>query len=216
MQQNDELFSALLDGEIASEEIDALLDSLEHDPGAADATTRWNCIGTAMRGQGRMPAHGSLLDGVRAAIAEQPISAGVADIAEARARRIQRRRWALPATGVAAAASIAMAAFLMPAMFQTTTSTTGPEAVQPIAGAQVLARSEGASPEAGAGAAQAGAASSQLQQARAFQPAGDREEVLNTYYIEYAGYRTAQGIGGPLGYARYAAHNADMRAPQAR
>lgn len=216
MQQNDELFSALLDGEIASEEIDALLDSLEHDPGAADATTRWNCIGTAMRGQGRMPAHGSLLSGVRAAIAEQPISAGVSDIAAARARRIQRRRWALPATGVAAAASIAMAAFLLPSMFQATTPTAGPEAVQPTAGTQALARSESAPTEAGASAAQAGAASSQLQQARAFQPAGDREEVLNTYYIEYAGYRTAQGIGGPLGYARYAAHNADMRAPQAR
>ena len=43
-----------------------------------------------------------------------------------------------------------------------------------------------------------------------------REEVLNTYFIEYASHRSAQGIGGPLGYARYAAHNADMPSAQPR
>lgn len=208
MQQNDELFSALLDGELAPDEIDTLIEALNREPGAAGATARWSAIGASMRGQGGSP--GSILGGVRAAIDAEPLPSRVSSLKAAREMRRMRRSWKLPATGLAAAASIALAVVLLPATMQENAPTrpaadaTGGAAMAQAANDVVSARQVASSDNAGSRVA----ASEPMHRAR--------EEILNTYFIEYASHRSAQGIGGPLGYARYAAHNADIPSVQPR
>lgn len=210
MQQNDELFSALLDGELSADEIDTLLVALDEGAGGAEVTARWGAIGASMRGQ-RASAT-SILEGVRAVTDAEPHQPRVADFAAAKARRRMPAQWKLPATGLAAAASLALAVVLLPSAIEER----GP--ITPAAdatGGAALAQSETApAPLERRQEAREVALPPQLAAGRA--AAGEREEMLNTYFIEYAGYRTAQGIGGPLGYARYAAHNADMRSAQPR
>lgn len=215
MQQNDELFSALLDGELAPDEIDSLIEALNREPGAAGATARWSAIGASMRGQGGSP--GSILGGVRAAIDAEPLPPRVSSLGAARQARRMRRSWKLPATGLAAAASIALAVVLLPATMQENAPTRpAADATAGAAMAQVsddgfsargVATSEVAHTQ-GQGAGSRVAVSEPTHRAR--------EEILNTYFIEYASHRSAQGIGGPLGYARYAAHNADIPSTQPR
>jgi negative regulator of sigma E activity len=208
MQQNDELFSALLDGELAPDEIDTLIEALDREPGAADTAARWSAIGAGMRGQGSSP--GSILGGVRAAIDAEPLRPCVSSLGAAREQRRMRRRWALPATGLAAAASIALAVLLLPTVMQEGAP------LQPaadVAGGAVVARVA----DDGAVAEQSSSSSTTQTRLAAGEPAHRvREEILNTYFIEYASHRSAQGIGGPLGYARYAAHNADIPSAQPR
>lgn len=209
MQQTDELFSALLDGELASDDIDALIKTLDNDPKSARAATRWSCIGVMMRGRCRVPARSDLLEGVREAIATE--AAEQRKVVPLASRRHSRaRRWALPVTGLAAAASIAIAAVVVPVVWQGDAPAVGAEGAPVIAGSGLFS-------DAGSTENRVAQANSEMNSrtvsvgsldgVSSF-PVGD--ERLNTYYIEYAGHRSAQGIGGPLGYARYAAHNADL------
>lgn len=213
MQQNDELFSALLDGELAPDEIDSLIEALGREPGAAGATARWSAIGASMRGQGGSP--GSILGGVRAAIDAEPLPSRVSSLKSARDARRMRRSWKLPATGLAAAASIALAVVLLPATMQENAPTrpaadaTGGAAMAQAGDDDLSARQVATSEVANSEDAGSRVAASEA-------PHRAHEEILNTYFIEYASHRSAQGIGGPLGYARYAAHNADIPSTQPR
>lgn len=209
MQQTDELFSALLDGELASDDIDALIKTLDNDPKSSAAVTRWSCIGVMMRGQSRIPARSDLLEGVREAIATEAAEQSKV-VPLAPRRRSRARRWALPATGLAAAASLAIAAVVVPVVWQGEAPAGASDGGPVIAGSGLFA--DARSPENQVAQANADIKSRTVS-VRAVDgasslPVGD--ERLNTYYIEYAGHRSAQGIGGPLGYARYAAHNADL------
>lgn len=209
MQQNDELFSALLDGELAPDEIDTLIEALGREPGAAGTTARWGAIGASMRGQGSSP--GSILGGVRAAIDAEPLRPRVTSIGAARDQRRMRRRWTLPATGLAAAASIALAVLLLPTAMQ---ESLPPQPAADATGGAAVARL--ANDEAVAQQVSTGGSTTQTRLAAGEPAHRAREEILNTYFIEYASHRSAQGIGGPLGYARYAAHNADIPSAQPR
>ncbi|MCR9090828.1 MAG: sigma-E factor negative regulatory protein [Proteobacteria bacterium] len=209
MQQTDELFSALLDGELALEEIDALMESLDHNPKSTEAATRWSAIGVMMRGQSRLSARTDLLEGVREAIATEAAEPSKSKVVALASRR-RVRRWALPATGLAAAASLAIAAGVVPAAWQAGSPAGTVQEAAPAGGSANVASV--VSP------LQRGVAQARLEERPAGLRVGNRDsavlpvgdERLNTYYIEYAGHRSAQGIGGPLGYARYAAHNADL------
>lgn len=209
MQQTDELFSALLDGELASEDIDALIETLDHEPASAGAVTRWSSIGVMMRGQSRLSARTDLLEGVREAIATEAADHQNPKVSAIASRR-PTRRWTLPVTGLAAAASIAVAAVVLPVVWQGTPSTGTAEELPSISGSGAFANApslQSSVAQARPDSSAAGARSASREGMNAL-PVGD--ERLNTYYIEYAGHRSAQGIGGPLGYARYAAHNADL------
>lgn len=209
MQHNDELFSALLDGELAPDEIDTLIAALNREPGAAGATARWSAIGASMRGQAS--SSGSILAGVRAAIDAEPLPSDVRRLETARAARRMRRSWKLPAAGLAAAASIALAAVLVPAAMQ------GGAPLRPAADATGGAAMAARAADDGGGNRHVAASADAVPRVAANEPTRRaREEILNTYFIEYASHRSAQGIGGPLGYARYAAHNADIPSAQPR
>lgn len=210
MQQTDELFSALLDGELASDDIDALIKTLDDEPASGHAVTRWSSIGVMMRGQSRLPARFDLLEGVREAIATEAADQSDNVVSLASRQRSRRRRWALPATGLAAAASLALAAVVVPLAWQSESASESTGTTATVAASGLFA--EDAAGQNSVAQAVPSSASTTVQSGNrevmtAF-PAGD--ERLNTYYIEYAGHRSAQGIGGPLGYARYAAHNADL------
>jgi len=210
MQQTDELFSALLDGELASDDIDALIKTLDHDPASAHAVTRWSSIGVLMRGQSRVPVRSDLLEGVREAIATEAADHDGNVVSLAARRPARARRWALPATGLAAAASLALAAIIVPVAWQGDSASDSLNGTPVVSGSGPFAADtslQSAVAQAAPGSTKASAQSGN-RDARAASPVAD--ERLNTYYIEYAGHRSAQGIGGPLGYARYAAHNADL------
>lgn len=208
MQENSELFSALLDGELAPDEVDALLEALEEDPRKAGTTARWGAIGASMRGQ--CAATTDILGGVRAAMAEEPLPSRVRRIDSARRRRGLPQRWKLPATGLAAAASLALAVMLLPAAIEqgaplkpAADATGGAAVAQAEQSQSTVLRSAGSdAPVARPGNLESGSQA--------------REDTLNTYFIEYASHRSAQGIAGPLGYARYAAHNVDISSAQQR
>lgn len=211
MQRNHELFSALLDGETTPDEIDTLIEVLEQENGSTETIARWGVIGASMRGQCAAPS--SIIEGVREAVAFDTSPERVADLGAARRRRAMPGRWKLPATGLAAAASVALAVMLFPAAveqrapIQPANDATGGAAIAQAAPAQVDATRSASNAESDSSPTRISAAS---RASRA------REEVLNTYFIEYASHRSAQGIGGPLGYARYAAHNADIPSAQPR
>lgn len=212
MQRNDELFSALLDGELAPDEIDTLIAALDREPDTAGTTARWSAIGASMRGQGGNA--GGIVNGVRAAIDAEPLKPRVASLDAARDKRRMSRRWALPATGLAAAASIALAVLLVPVAMQDggpmrpAADATGGAAVARVAD-DSIASQQVASQQVASNSVTPRSAPDEIAR-------GAREEILNTYFIEYASHRSAQGIGGPLGYARYAAHNADIPSAQPR
>lgn len=211
MHQTDEMFSALLDGELAVDEIDTLLQSLDARPDAGVMTSHWSRIGSSMRGQCTPGVGHDILSGVRAALVDEPRHATAVSPTPVSARaasRRMRRRWFSAGAGVAAAASLAMAVVLVPELRNATTPP-GTAAAETVASGAVDA------PEAVAAtdgpAVRSADGTGNPVQVGAAERSAARDDRLNTYFIEYAGHRTVQGIGGPLGYARYAAHNADMR-----
>jgi len=54
----------------------------------------------------------------------------------------------------------------------------------------------------------------QAAQLRWAQIEDDQARQLNNYLIDYSNYRSVQGVGGTLGYARFAAHTADYRSQE--
>lgn len=201
MRSTQELLSALLDGELEADDLDRLMATLDTDDGetgsALGTTARWAVVGSVMRGADLPRYDHDILGSVRTALASEPLMR--ADVLPMRRRA--RSRWMMPVGGLAAAASLAMAAVLLPGLVQ---QSDGPDAV-PASTVAVDTVERRAAGERRSSA-----------ESRASTMSARREEQLNTFHIEYAGYRTVQGVGGPLGYARFAAHNADLRQTSGR
>jgi negative regulator of sigma E activity len=183
-----ERLSALLDGELLGAELDQLLEELESSP---ELNARWQrlCTVQAVRKGVKLAPKVDIAAGVMSAIADAPAPARdprVVALPQRPARRL-RREW-VPAVSLAAAASlVAVVAVtsirgqLSGTNGQTVALTPAISGIQPVA---VLSN--------------------------ATRLNDDAARQLDNLMIEHANYRGG-GMGGPLGYARVAAHTADYQ-----
>jgi negative regulator of sigma E activity len=199
---SEESLSALLDGELSANELDALLTDMASDPSLRATASRWSASRLLI--QGHTPSVGDfdIADRVMAIVAAEPlpISGGVSgNVVPLRARRWQKAF--RPAAGLAAAAVVGAVVLAYVPREDDATQTLASEQ-----GSELFALTELAELPVSGG----GAESSRSTVASSW----EREPAnrLNAYYIDYSGHRSVQGVGGPLGYARFAAHNADLRA----
>lgn len=118
--------SALVDGELASDEARFLLRRLQHDPELQACQERWQLLGDVMRGQVVVPAPADFAARVSASVASEPAPAA----ASRRDTRVGWRRWG---GGAALAASVAAVALFMG---RQSLDSSAPEADAPI---QVIA-----------------------------------------------------------------------------
>lgn len=98
--------SALVDGELGSDQARFLLRRLQHDPELQACQERWSLLGDVMRGQAVAPAPADFAARVCAAVAESPAP-------DAAPRREARGGWRAWGGGAALAASVAVVALFM-------------------------------------------------------------------------------------------------------
>ena len=103
---NRQQLSALVDGELASDEARFLLRRLQHDPELQACQERWALLGDVMRGKAVAPAPLDFAARVSAAVAQEPVP-------RAEPRRELRTGWRRWSGGAALAASVAAVAFFM-------------------------------------------------------------------------------------------------------
>lgn len=103
---NRQQLSALVDGELSSDEARFLLRRLQHDPELQACQERWSLLGDALRGQTVAPAPSDFAARVAAAVAAEPLPQAVP-------RRQVRAGWQRWGGGAALAASVAVVALFM-------------------------------------------------------------------------------------------------------
>ncbi|MBJ7515386.1 MAG: sigma-E factor negative regulatory protein, partial [Stenotrophomonas sp.] len=103
---NRQQLSALVDGELASDEARFLLRRLQHDPELQACQERWALLGDVMRGKAVAPAPLDFAARVSAALAQEPVP-------RTEPRRELRSGWRRWSGGAALAASVAAVAFFM-------------------------------------------------------------------------------------------------------
>lgn len=103
---NRQQLSALVDGELSSDEARFLLRRLQHDPELQACQERWALLGEVMRGKAVAPAPLDFAARVSAAVAQEPVP-------RAEPRRELRSGWRRWSGGAALAASVAAVAFFM-------------------------------------------------------------------------------------------------------
>lgn len=103
---NRQQLSALVDGELSSDEARFLLRRLQHDPELQACQERWALLGDALRGQAVAPAPADFAARVSAALAAEPVP-------QAEPRRELPRGWMRWGGGAALAASVAAVALFM-------------------------------------------------------------------------------------------------------
>ncbi|SBV36376.1 Regulatory protein [uncultured Stenotrophomonas sp.] len=122
--------SALVDGELATDQARFLLRRLEHDAELSACQERWQLLGDVLRGHACAPAPAGFAQGVQAAIAADVARHGPSPVVPQYAARRGWKRWG---GGVALAASVAAVALFMareqlpetvPAVPQTVIATT--------------------------------------------------------------------------------------------
>ena len=106
-QHNRQQLSALVDGELGSDQARFLLRRLEHDPELQGCQERWSLLGDVLRGQAVAPAPAGFAARVSAAVANEP-----APLAAPR-RAVTRGGWRAWGGGAALAASVAVVALFM-------------------------------------------------------------------------------------------------------
>lgn len=103
---NRQQLSALVDGELATDEARFLLRRLQHDPELQACQERWQLLGDVLRGQAVAPAPADFAARVSAAVAAEPLP-------EREPRREARAGWRRWGGGAALAASVAAVALFM-------------------------------------------------------------------------------------------------------
>lgn len=202
-----ETLSALFDGECSAEELDQLLDELEHSPALK---TQWSrlCLSreatqeTAMRKD--QPC---ICAGVMAGLDAMP-----AELASPKVRELRRRpafSWR-PLAGLAAAASVATVALLVGIH-------SGGGSQAPLAPADLATQADAPLVQPVSYPVAAPARNLQavsLRTTGADQPWTDAGDDLDNYLIEHNSSMAGQGVsmGGTLRYARFAAHSATYHA----
>ncbi len=232
--------SAFLDGELGSDEVDALLEQLSQ-TGQRELLLRMSLAQSVLAGGMSPPSSGfDLSESVAAAVREQPLHPAdrVARVVPLRsAARLGGKRFQVPAAGWALAASVVFAAVLLvsqtppdgdagtaltaaapaPSGTAATVSTyASPEratARAPVVADVRLASSSGKEPEpAAAGAGRELVIAAPGQQAGSWPTAQSPavQRQLNTLLINHARYGGGYAMGGPLGYARVAAQRGEI------
>lgn len=105
-EHNRQQLSALVDGELATDEARFLLRRLQHDPELQACQERWQLLGDVLRGQAVAPAPVDFAARVSAAVAAEPLP-------RAEPRREVRAGWRRWGGGAALAASVAAVALFM-------------------------------------------------------------------------------------------------------
>ena len=179
----DESLSALLDGECPPEQLDAALARLARDPALRRRLSRQVLAGEVMRGMKVRAADLDFADRVMARLDTAPVGAEVVPLAPRRSDVPWRY-----ALGLAAAAGLGALAVLV---FRPAAPAAAPVPVAavsaPVPAAAIVEATE--------------RDWTQLDDA-------NRRQLRN-YLIAYSQSRAQQGMGGTLGYARYAAYTAD-------
>jgi len=225
---SEELVSALLDGECDDHEIERALAAFERDEAARAGFSRMQYVRDASRGV-VAAFDPSFADRVMLAIGDEipdgghGLSGGVSGNVVPLRRR--RPVW-VQASGFAVAASV-VAAVVVGAMVdgpergevqlgsQNDDSYVSPVAMSAPATVAPATVANGATVQAVATVPQTSPAMTrQAAQLRWAQIEDDQARQLNNYLIDYSNYRSVQGVGGTLGYARFAAHTADYRSQE--
>ena len=186
-----ETLSALLDGECSPAELDRLLDEMDRDPRLKDQYSRLCLVREVRHGTRLTSANLDFSAQVLRRLDSEPASQPDSNVVPFRPRKFAAWR---PLAGLAAAAGLAAVVVL---------------AVKPQPNAEPLA-----SPQTPAASSDAAASPEEVADAgdpRWAQLDRDNADQLNTYLIAYTQSRAQQGVGGTLGYARFAAHTAEYR-----
>ncbi|MEQ8663968.1 MAG: sigma-E factor negative regulatory protein [Gammaproteobacteria bacterium] len=177
---NHEELSALVDGEVADEDITRLLDALGDDAGARRAWARYHVIGDTLRGSA-------------AALSERsPAPAAATVVALPSARR------QLPLGGLALAASVAVLAVAL--VIGGSGGDDGGAGLEVAAGAPAPAAPETVAPLAPL--APQPVSSVADAQATALDPAGIHDPRLNGYLVNFNEKRSRLGVPGVHPYVR--------------
>ena len=185
---NEESLSALLDGECSPSELDRVLRQLDQDPALRERFSRLSLAQDIRRGGRVQPVRAGFADRVMAALPERPGLASPAPVS-ARPPAQSRRRPLVALAAAAAVGGIALLAVLQP----------GPT-VDPVAAPPA--------PVAAAPALEDDQRIAELDDENARQ--------LRNYVMAYSQSRAQQGMGGTLGYARYAAYTDDRASDGSR
>jgi len=210
-----ESLSSFLDGECPEAEIDRLLEELERDPTAGARFSRMWMTRSALEGVTVRRDQRCICADVMAALDDEQIdqisdrNQKVVEISRWR-KRVTRVQWK-PLAGFAAAASMGAAAVLLLVPDAQTPAGTSGVAVNDDGGRYVSA--PGFVPVANPGSLQTVAARS--EDVRNWPDANSADaQQLREYLFDHSNSAAAQGVGGTLRYARFAAYNADYRPDQ--
>jgi negative regulator of sigma E activity len=202
--ESNETLSALLDGEVAGAELDRLLRELDSSEALRE---RWRreCVVRAARDGVRVRPGLDLCAGVMSAIADAPAPARDSKVVAIPQRAAGPARPApfpatgratigwLPAVGMAAAASLVAVVAVTSIRSGNRPGTAAQVALTPTPAVEVQP-----------------AAYTQTAAAQTATLDDDAQRQLDNLVIEHANYRGG-GVGGALGYARYAVHTADFQ-----
>lgn len=201
-----ETLFAVLDGEHSPGELDRLLDEIERSPQLARQWSRWCLVREAQEGVRITREQGCICAGVISALdGQEALSDKVVPIAPSARPAAAARRWR-PLISLAAAASVVGFGLVAVLNLQTPS----PTGAVPVS----LTQLQPASPSAEAGkvipVTGADTRVSQTRQVWANAAVEDLQQ-LDDYLIDHSNLRSVAGVGGSLGYARFAAYTADYR-----
>lgn len=224
---SEELVSALLDGECDDHEIERALVAFERDEAARTGFSRMQYVRDASRDVAAA-FDPSFADRVMLAIGDEVpdgghgLSDGLSGGVSGNVVPLRRRRpvW-VQASGFAVAASVVAAVVVGvvvngPELGEVQFASQNDDSyVAPVTRSAPTAVGNGATVQTVQTVATvpqtSPAMTRQATQLRWAQIEDDQARQLNNYLIDYSNYRSVQGVGGTLGYARFAAHTADYR-----
>lgn len=213
---NQEMLSAVLDGECTPGELDRFLDDCERSPELARRWGRLWLTREARNGVRITREQGCICAGVMSALDAPPsvepgkpkvIPLPPAAPQRAVSHRPAVRRWA-PLAGLAAAASVVGFALVAVLNLQAPPETLSPTLAPDVAQLQPASDSTGrAAPRA------ISVSGGEPREARLLWANASEEDLqqLDDYLIDHSNLRSASSFAGRLGYARFAAYTADYR-----
>jgi len=211
-----ESLSALLDGECRDAELDQLLDAMSRDPQLGETWSRLCLTRDARDGRPVAQVQVDIVSAVMQGIAGDPVP--TRKVVEISAFRSRVRRFARPAVGFAAAASMGAAAVLalqlqppandaMPSQVAAASNASSGLA-QPVSYDSGATAARYAS-DSYANSSYTTSAPTQLQTVSINQDP-EQMQMLREYLINHSDSVSGHGVGGALYYTRFAAHTGQV------